>query len=158
VIKIFTDGACSGNPGPGGWSYIICKDEEIVQGQGGSVGKTTNNRMELTAVIKALEKIISFEDKRFQIISDSAYVVNAVNNHWIGCWNQNNWKTSKGEDVKNSDLWKMFLNIKNKCERLGKLITFEKVKGHNGNYFNEWVDSMARNEVINQMRGVKDET
>lgn len=155
MIKIYTDGACSGNPGPGGWAYIICKDEEIMQKSGGGNGKTTNNRMELTAVVKALEKILSFEEQTFQILSDSAYVINAINNHWIGCWNQNNWRTSKGEDVKNSDLWKSFLDLRNKCKRLGKFITFEKVKAHNGNYFNEWVDSMARNEVIIQIRGVQ---
>ena len=155
MIKIFTDGACSGNPGPGGWACIVCKDEEIMQSSGGGNGKTTNNRMELMAVIKALEEVIKLEADRFQIISDSAYVINAVNKFWIGTWATNNWKTSRGEDVKNTDLWKEFLEKKNMCVRQGKILIFEKVKGHEGNYFNEWADSMARSEVIKQIRGVQ---
>lgn len=158
MIKIYTDGACSGNPGPGGWAYIICKDEEILQCSGAGVGDTTNNRMELMAVIKALEEIIKINNKDimpFQIISDSAYVINAIKLHWINLWSSNEWKTSKGDKVKNSDLWKQFLDLKGKCEIQKKVITFEKIKGHNGNYFNEWVDSMARNEAINQIRGVR---
>lgn len=159
VIKIYTDGACSGNPGPGGWSYIICKDEEIIQMSGGTTGKTTNNRMELMAVVKALEKILEIKEEKnmiaFQILSDSAYVINAINKRWVGYWKSNDWKTSKGEDVKNSDLWKQLLELKNKCEKQMKFLIFKKVEGHAGNYFNEWVDSMARNEVINQIRGVQ---
>lgn len=158
MIKVYTDGACSGNPGPGGWAFIICKDEEILQCSGAGVGNTTNNRMELMAVIKALEEITKINNEGvmpFQIISDSAYVINAINLHWIGLWNSNGWKTSKGDKVKNSDLWIRLLDLKAKCGRQNKTLTFEKIKGHNGNYFNEWVDSMARNEVINQIRGVQ---
>lgn len=156
MIKIYTDGACSGNPGPGGWAYIICQDEIIIQKSGGSQRATTNNRMELMAIVKALEAItISEVGNNFQILSDSAYVINAINNHWLGCWQSNGWKTSKGEEVKNSDLWKIVLNLKEKCRARGRRVIFEKVKGHSGNYFNEWVDSMARNEVINQIRGAQ---
>ena len=159
MIKIYTDGACSGNPGPGGWAYIICKDEEILRKSGGGNGATTNNRMELMAVVKAVEEISKIKEENdvvaFQILSDSAYVINAINKHWLGCWKLNGWKTSKGNEVKNSDLWKEFLELKNECEKQMKSLIFEKVKGHAGNYFNEWVDSMARNEVINQIRGVQ---
>ena len=132
MIKIYTDGACSGNPGPGGWAYIICQDEEILQKSGGGNGATTNNRMELMAVVKALEKIAEIKEEKnmvvFQILSDSAYVINAINKHWLGCWKSNGWRTSKGDEVKNSDLWKELLELKNKCEKQMKSLIFEKVK------------------------------
>ncbi len=160
MIKVYTDGACSGNPGPGGWAYIVCQDEEIKHRSGGGNERTTNNRMELTAIVKALEEMERMPNEKgntmvFQILSDSAYVINAINNHWLGCWQSNGWKTSKGEKVKNSDLWQEFLRLRNECKKQMKVLMFEKVKGHAGNYFNEWVDSMARSEVINQIRGVQ---
>lgn len=154
VIKIFTDGACSRNPGPGGWSYIICRDEEILKCSGSSGGITTNNRMELMAVIKALEKVTTLNEKVFKIFSDSAYVINAINNNgWVERWQKNGWKTTKGEDVKNCDLWKQLMENMYKCKKQNKTLKFEKVKGHAGNYFNELVDTMARTEAIKQIRG-----
>ena len=149
MINIYTDGACSGNPGPGGWSAIILFDvgPEILFG--GDID-TTNNRMEQTAIINALEylkkNIAWFENTQIIIHSDSAYCVNAITNNWLNSWNDNGWKTSKGDFVKNIDLWK---KIKNLLDAIaGKLnVKFAKVKGHNGVAGNELADEYARRGI-----------
>ena len=101
MIRIFTDGACSNNPGPGGWGAVFYKDtkQEIISGH---EVETTNNRMELMAIVKALEKIKKDKYKpgcSFEIYSDSAYVVNAINYGWLSKWSLNNWVTTKGEEI-----------------------------------------------------------
>ena len=139
-VIIYTDGACSGNPGPGGWgSILMCKGnkKEI----SGALNDTTNNVMELTAVIEAL-KMLKFQCK-VKLYSDSAYVVNAFNQKWIYGWLKNGWKNSNKEPVKNKELW----------EELYKLykihdIEFIKVKGHADNEFNNRCDEMARNAIL----------
>ena len=149
-LRIFTDGACSGNPGPGGWAsmFLFPLNCEYISG---NEKNTTNNRMELLAVVKCLEKFISsycgtsFDE--IEINSDSAYVVNAINQHWIERWQKENWKTTnKGNDVKNYDLWIRLLECFSTLEWLGVDVKFVKVSGHSGNVLNDLVDKMARNE------------
>lgn len=149
MVRIFTDGACSNNPGPGGWGAVFYKDtkQEIISGH---ELETTNNRMELMAIVKALAKIKKEEylyHKEFEIYSDSAYVVNAINYGWIAKWAINNWKTTKGEEIKNQDLWKRYLKLSLFLVRKGVNIKVIKIKGHNNNAFNDHVDEIAKAEV-----------
>lgn len=148
-VRIFTDGACSDNPGPGGWAVVI-NNEDSCSTLSGYELKTTNNRMELMAVVKVFEKILEDNIKgvEYDLYSDSAYVVNAINNHWVEKWENNNWKTTKLEDVKNKDLWNKLMNIKYAMSLKGlNSINIIKIKGHNGNSFNELVDKIAKEET-----------
>lgn len=147
-LRIYTDGACSGNPGPGGWAMVFNKADSC-QTYSGYELETTNNRMELMAVVEALKQIRKEEDElnvqgydEVELYSDSAYVVNAINGHWIDNWKANGWKTKRGENVKNVDLWKEL------DATLLKSVKFIKVKGHSGNTFNELVDKLARDESV----------
>ena len=142
-VKIYTDGAARGNPdGPGGFGtvleYIDSKGElhtkEISQGY----KKTTNNRMELMAAIAGLEALNRPCD--VELYSDSQYVVNAFNQHWIEGWVKKGWKRGKNEPVKNSDLWKRLLKAK---ESHTAIVTFHWVKGHAGHLQNERCDALA---------------
>jgi ribonuclease HI len=143
-IRIFTDGACSGNPGPGGWAAIILFSDNHVELVGCNKD-TTNNRMELTAVIKAIEYVRSNKiTTKVDIYSDSAYVVNAVNKGWLKKWQGNGWRTNAGSEVKNMDLWEIFLKLLNKNKK--RNINFVKVKGHSGHIHNERVDDLAREQ------------
>lgn len=138
-VIIYTDGACSGNPGPGGWgSILMYKDnkKEIF----GAKKDTTNNVMELTAVIEAL-KLLKFKCK-VSIYSDSAYVVNAFNQKWIYGWMKNGWKNASKEPVKNKELWQELYEL----TRVHK-VNFVKVKGHSDNKYNNRCDEMARNAI-----------
>lgn len=151
IIRVFTDGACSGNPGIGGWAAIICskQNQNVISG---SEMKTTNNRMELTAVVKVLQNLKKLYSKKakIEIYSDSAYVVNAVNQDWIKRWKANGWKlTSTKDDVKNRDLWEQLDHVMSLYEIKPELI---KVKGHSGNRYNEMADKVAVWEV-NIMKG-----
>ena len=151
-IRIFTDGACSENPGPGGWAMVLNTPNHCYTFSGNEQ-LTTNNRMELRAVIEAFKKIIRVESKHdehneYDIYSDSAYVVNTINNHWIEAWQKNNWQTTKNEDVKNRDLWEEFSKLRTKANKLGVSITLHKIKGHAGNTFNELVDKLAKEESM----------
>lgn len=142
-LRIFTDGACSENPGAGGWAALFTEKEKFKM-IGGNEICTTNNRMELTAVVEGL-KVAARQKKydKIEVHSDSAYVVNAVNKKWIDKWKSNGWKTSQKEDVKNRDLWEqldLLLSISD--------VEFIKVKGHAGNTFNEMCDKRAREEVL----------
>lgn len=157
-IRIYTDGACSENPGPGGWA-VVFNTASKCRTISGSEKNTTNNRMELKAVIEAFKKI-AYKGRpgvQYDIYSDSAYVVNTINNHWIDAWKKNNWQTTKREDVKNKDLWEEFDALKTKAEKLGICITLNKVKGHSGNTFNELVDKLARAESIKAKEGICDD-
>lgn len=147
-IRIFTDGACSENPGPGGWGAVFNTDNKCMTISGYEL-ETTNNRMELKAVIEALKKVLSIsKNTEYELYSDSAYVVNAINNGWISKWQLNGWKTTKLDDVKNKDLWEEFRFNRNKAHSLGIYIKFIKIKGHSGNSFNEMVDKLAKAEVL----------
>ena len=137
-ITIYTDGACSGNPGPGGWGAILMLNENKKEISGGA-NPTTNNIMELTAVIEAL-KLLKRPCK-VNIYSDSAYVVNAFVQKWIYGWIKKNWKTASNEPVKNKELWQELYNLTKIHE-----VTFNKVKGHADNKFNNRCDELARME------------
>ncbi len=138
-VIIYTDGACSGNPGPGGWGTILMYEGNKKEISGGNPD-TTNNVMEMTAVIEGL-KMLKYPCE-VEIYSDSAYVVNAFNQHWIDGWKKKGWKNSSKEDVKNRELW----------EEMDRLIqnhdvTFIKVKGHSDNEYNNRCDELARNAI-----------
>lgn len=134
-VTIYTDGACSGNPGPGGWGAILMLGENRKEISGGSEN-TTNNIMELTAVIEAL-KILKRPCK-VNIYSDSAYVVNAFLQKWIYGWLKKGWKTAGGDPVKNKELWQELYSLTKAHD-----VTFNKVKGHADNEFNNRCDEMA---------------
>tara|TARA_Y100000766_G_scaffold242409_1_gene220704 strand:+ start:676 stop:1395 length:720 start_codon:yes stop_codon:yes gene_type:complete len=139
AIEAATDGACSGNPGPGGWGGLIIFDDDTVIEIGGSERNTTNNRMELTAAIKTLEKLRNYKLKEnFKLRTDSKYVIEGYTK-WIINWKKNGWKTSSGKDVQNLDLWKKIdqLRINN--------LEMEYVKGHSGDKQNDRVDLIATN-------------
>lgn len=139
-IHIYTDGACSGNPGPGGWGAVLLSGKHIKEIFGAEKG-TTNQRMELQAVLEAL-KVLKVEGREVVVFSDSAYVVNAFQQGWIHHWQQNGWKNSKKAEVANQDLWKALL------VQMGKNhVTVEKVKGHAGIKWNERCDHLAREAI-----------
>lgn len=158
-IRIFTDGACSGNPGIGGWSALIMFPE-CQNPMSGGEKETTNNRMELTAVVQPLHKVIKEweqingwdEFRGIEVISDSAYVVNGVNQKWIETWKRNGWKTTSREPVKNKELWIELDKLISEAKAKEIELDFVKVKGHAGNHFNEMVDRMAKEEV-NKIKG-----
>ena len=134
-VTIYTDGACSGNPGPGGWGAILMLGENRKEISGGSEN-TTNNIMELTAVIESL-KILKRPCK-VNVYSDSAYVVNAFLQKWIYGWMKKGWKTAGGDPVKNKELWQELYTLRTTHD-----VTFNKVKGHAYNEFNNRCDEMA---------------
>lgn len=138
-VIIYTDGACSGNPGPGGWGSILMYKENKKE-ISGAMKDTTNNVMELTAVIEAL-KLLKFKCN-VKLYSDSAYVVNAFNQKWIYGWIKNGWKNSNKEPVKNRELWEELYSL-TKIHN----IEFIKVKGHADNIYNNRCDEMARNAI-----------
>ena len=138
-ITIYTDGACSGNPGPGGWGAILMHKDAKKEISGGKKD-TTNNVMELTAVIEAL-KLLKYPCN-VSVYSDSAYVVNAFLQKWIINWQKNNWKTADKSDVKNKELWQELLELTNT-----HTVKFIKVKGHSDNEFNNRCDELARNAI-----------
>ena len=137
-ITLYTDGACSGNPGKGGWGAILTYNDAKKEISGGE-SQTTNNRMELTAVIKGLEALK--EECNVDIYSDSAYVVNAFLQDWITNWQNNGWKSKKGM-VLNIDLWQRLIELTKKHN-----VTWHKVKGHADNEFNNRCDALARGEI-----------
>ena len=137
-ITIYTDGACSGNPGPGGWGAILMFGDTKKEISGG-LDNTTNNVMELTAVIESL-KILKRPCK-VDLYSDSAYVVNAFLQKWIYGWIKKNWKTAGNDPVKNKELWQELYGLTKIHD-----VTFHKVKGHADNEFNNRCDELARIE------------
>ena len=135
MIKIYTDGSCLSNPGNGGWAAIINNDGDIIR-ISGNEKNTTNNKMELMAPIKALQKIEK-KDK-IEIYIDSKYVKLGIT-EWIHKWIKNNWQTSKKEQVKNKELWVQLYNLTKTSE-----INWIWVKAHAGNALNEEVDLLAK--------------
>lgn len=149
-VTIFTDGACSGNPGEGGWAArLSCKladGQDYVKTLSGYSPSTTNNIMELSAVVNALTALKTPSD--VEILSDSAYIVNAINSGWLDTWSVNGWKTAENKPVANKELW----------QKLAKLIKvhkvkFVKVKGHSDNEYNNLCDQLAR-EAIKNKKGI----
>ena len=139
-VTIYTDGACSGNPGPGGWGAILMYKDNKKEISGGKKD-TTNNIMEITAVIEAI-KLYKYPCK-VKLYSDSAYVVNAFLQNWITNWQKNNWKTADKKDVKNKELWQELLELTNIHN-----VTFIKVKGHSDNEYNNRCDELARAAIM----------
>jgi len=139
AIEAATDGACSGNPGPGGWGGLIIFDDNSELEIGGSEQNTTNNRMELTAAIKTLEKLKTYKLKEnFKLRTDSKYVIEGYTK-WIINWKRNGWRTSSGKSVQNLDLWQKIDQL-----RINGL-EMEYVKGHSGDKQNDRVDKIATN-------------
>ena len=141
-IKIYTDGACVGNPGPGGWAAIILVENEKKELFGGEK-LTTNNRMELTAAIKALEYCANQEEKQLslknvRIFTDSTYVKEGIT-VWINNWEKNNWKTADKKNVKNVDLWKKLKELIQSNQ-----VGWNWVKGHSEDTMNNLADKLAK--------------
>lgn len=134
-VTIYTDGACSGNPGPGGWAAILIAGNYKKELSGGEAN-TTNNRMELEGVINGLRALT--RPCNVTIYSDSAYVVNAFNQNWLDKWMKNGWKNSAKAEVANSDLWKELVVL-----TATHNVTFSKVKGHADDELNNRCDELA---------------
>ncbi len=135
-VELFTDGACSGNPGPGGWGFILKHPAsgQSREGSGGE-GDTTNNRMELTAVIEGLRALT--RPSGVAIFSDSKYVLNGLDK-WLDGWKKKGWKTASKQPVKNVDLWKVLDEL-----RAQHRLTFHWIRGHTGHPENERADELA---------------
>lgn len=134
-VKIYTDGACSGNPGPGGWGAVLVYNN-IEKELSGSEAETTNNRMELTAVLESLKALK--EPCKVILTTDSKYVCDAINQKWVYSWQKNNWKKSDKKPALNIDLWKKLLELLDIHN-----VEFIWVKGHNGHKYNERCDKLA---------------
>lgn len=141
MIEVFTDGACRGNPGPGGWGALIRIDGEE-QSLSGSAPDTTNNRMELMAAIAGLESFL--EPSTISLTTDSQYVRQGIT-QWITGWKRNGWRTSNKQPVKNQDLWQKLDALAEK-----HAVSWFWVKGHSGHVENERADQLA-NKAIDQM-------
>ena len=138
IVTIYTDGACSGNPGPGGWGAILMYGRHKKELSGGE-NPTTNNRMELSAVIAALEQLK--EPCQVELYSDSTYVVNALEKGWAASWQKNGWRKADKKPALNPDLWERLLEL---CDT--HTVTCHWVKGHAENEFNNRCDQMAVEE------------
>ena len=134
-VEIYTDGACSGNPGPGGWGAVLIYNG-VEKQLSGSEKETTNNRMELSAVITALKALK--EPCDVTLTTDSKYVCDAINKGWLNSWEKNSWKKADKKPVLNIDLWQELLPLLDKHR-----VEFIWVKGHNGHKYNEICDKLA---------------
>lgn len=138
-VTIYTDGACSGNPGPGGWAAILTYGDKVLE-ISGYEAHTTNNRMELTGPIEALSKLQ--ESCAVSVHSDSSYLVNAFTKGWLASWQRNNWLKSDKKPVENKDLWLKLLALCKKHE-----VKWVKVRGHANNASNNRCDALAREAI-----------
>ena len=138
-FKIYTDGACSGNPGPGGWGAVILDQDDKQKNISGSEKNTTNNRMELLAAIMSLKKIKT--NSEVVIFTDSTYVKNGIT-EWMKNWKKNGWKNSSKKPVKNKDLWEKLDKL---CE--ANRVSWKWVKGHSTNEFNNLADELANKAI-----------
>ena len=141
TIDIFTDGGCSGNPGPGGWAYVVLSEGKMISYSSGGEAMTTNNRMELNAVIHAIEDVSLLGAGSITISTDSQYVKNGITT-WINSWKRNGWRTSSKDPVKNRELWEKLDALNAACN-----IRWNWVKGHAGIKYNEMCDSLVRKEM-----------
>lgn len=144
AVHLYTDGACSGNPGPGGWASVLVANNQVRMVSGYEPA-TTNNRMELLGVIQGLEALK--RPTQVHIVTDSTYVKNAFTEGWLEGWQRNGWKTSSKEPVKNQDLWLRLCHL----QRM-HVLTWEWVKGHSGHTMNDLCDKLAR-AAIQEKKG-----
>ncbi len=134
-VVVYTDGACSGNPGPGGWGWAVSPGGET-RGSGGAAD-TTNQRMEVYAVLDAI-RTLGADGTPIEIVSDSTYVVNCFRDSWWVKWEKNGWKNSKKQPVANTDLWKPLIEVVRNSD-----VKFTWVKGHSGHPMNDLADELA---------------
>lgn len=134
-MKIYTDGSCAKNPGPGGWAAVFVQDDNIVSNISGKDAATTNNRMEMMAVIEGIK---AAPDEKLEVYCDSAYVVNCFKQGWYKKWRQNGWIGSSGKPVENKDLWEQLILLTESHN-----VTFNKVKGHSDDKYNNLCDELA---------------
>jgi len=135
-VHIYTDGACSGNPGPGGWAAIVIDDGREIELSGGE-SLTTNNRMELMGPIEGLRSLAG--RRTVEIYSDSAYVVNCFRDKWYEAWRKNGWRNKQKKLIENRDLWEALLATVERHD-----VTWHKVAGHSGHDMNDRADALAR--------------
>lgn len=140
MIRVYTDGACRGNPGPGGWAWASGPGDF----SSGSDPHTTNQRMEVLAVIEALRE---HPEGPIEIVSDSNYVVKCFHDRWYEGWRRRNWKNSKGQPVANRDLWEALIPL---ALDSGRSVQFSWVKGHSGDRMNDFVDELATSAADSQ--------
>jgi len=145
TVELYADGACKGNPGPGGWACVL-RHKKAQRRLSGFDPQTTNNRMELLAVISGLH--ILERSCSVHVISDSQYVCKAFTEGWLKRWQSKGWSSQSGDPIKNKDLWILMFNLQKK-----HILTFEWVRGHSGHYWNELCDSLA-NEAILRKGGI----
>ena len=143
MVTIHTDGSCLGNPGPGGWAFITTSGDGITSG---AEQHTTNNRMELRAVIEALRTV----NTDLEVVSDSRYVIDCLNQKWYVKWRANGWKNSQKKQVVNRDLWEELLTLVEKHRGAGLMAAFTWVKAHSGDASNTRVDAAARAAALSQ--------
>jgi len=148
LIRIYTDGSCLGNPGNGGWAFLM-QDGDKFTAMSGFQKETTNNQMELTAAIEALNYNIVRKDEII-LITDSNYVKNGIS-EWIKNWKKNNWKTATKSNVKNRNLWEKLDELNSKLN-----VKWEWVKAHNIDKYNNYVDELARNSAENLVESFSD--
>ena len=134
TIVVYTDGACSGNPGPGGWAWAVAPDGSPAEAGGELV--TTNQRMEITAALEAVRALAG--DDPVTVVSDSTYVVNCFRDKWYVRWAANGWRNAKKQPVANADLWRPLIELVEAND-----VTFRWVKGHSGDRLNDLVDQLA---------------
>lgn len=134
-LVVYTDGACSGNPGPGGWAWAVAPDGE--PRSSGAESGTTNQRMELAAVLDAL-RTLAQPGRRITVVSDSTYVVNCFRDGWWRNWRRNGWRNSQRQPVANVDLWEPLVEL-----AVSHAVEFQWVKGHSGDPMNDLVDRLA---------------
>src|SRR6056297_2756012 len=143
AITIYTDGGCSGNPGPGGWAFVL-NDGQLQRERSGGAPATTNNRMELTAVIEALKTVqeeLKESNRAIEVYTDSQYVRNGITS-WIHNWERNGWKTSARKPVKNRELWIRLRDAEQRCN-----VEWHWVRGHSGHAGNEEVDGLVQEAI-----------
>jgi len=145
-LNIYTDGSCLGNPGAGGYAYVVIIDDNIIQEKSGGLVQTTNNRMELTAANESIDFVSqNFSEIKVKILTDSKYVKNGAET-WMKQWKSDNWTKKKGE-IKNLDLWKKLDSLMSQSAKLKIVISWEWVEGHSGDKWNEYVDKKARTKA-----------
>ena len=140
---LFTDGACSGNPGPGGWAYVALSPDKTVKEGCGHQASTTNNQMELLAIIEGLSFLSQKSQEEIFVFTDSVYAIRGIQ-QWVHGWKKNGWKTKEGKPVLNQELWERLDTLRQKLNRSEVRIQWQFVRGHSGTPGNERCDELSR--------------